>query len=119
MLFLQVLTQARYLPQRLIDLAMRISRLILLLFVTAQAFDGVFTYVAVSAVGTHAESNQVLVFWMALIGTGPALVLAKTVAVAAGAFVYHRGLYGLLAGLTVLYAAAAIGPWMYVYASWP
>jgi hypothetical protein len=98
---------------------MRLSRLVLLLFLVAQAFDGVFTYVAVSAVGPHAESNQLLVFWMALIGAGPALFLAKSVAVAAGAFVYHRGLYGLLAGLTALYAAAAIGPWLYVYASWP
>jgi len=98
---------------------MRASRVILLLFLTAQAFDGVFTYVAVTAVGTHAESNQLLVFWMALIGAGPALILAKAVAIAAGAFVYHRGLHGLLAGLTVLYAAVAIGPWIYVYARWP
>jgi hypothetical protein len=98
---------------------MRLSRLILLLFLAAQAFDGVFTYVAVSAVGPHAESNQFLVFWMALIGAGPALLIAKSVAVAAGTFVYHRGLYGLLAGLTALYAAAAIGPWLYVYTSWP
>jgi len=54
-----------------------------------------------------------------LIGAGPALILAKAVAIAAGAFVYHRGLHGLLAGLTVLYAAVAIGPWIYVYARWP
>jgi hypothetical protein len=98
---------------------MRVSRLVLLLFVAAQAFDGVFTYVAVSAVGTHAESNTLLAMWMTLIGPGPALVLAKSIAVAAGAFVYHRGLHGLLAGLTAIYAAAAIGPWLYVYLSWP
>lgn len=98
---------------------MRLSRLTLVLFLVAQALDGVFTYVAVDAVGTHAESNQFLVFWMALIGAGPALVLAKSVAALAGTFVYQRGLHGLLAGLTALYAAAAIGPWLYVYARWP
>jgi hypothetical protein len=99
--------------------ALRLSRLVLLLFLAAQAFDGVFTYVAVTAVGTHAESNQFLVFWMALIGAGPTLLVAKSLAIAAGAFVYHRGLYVVLAGLTALYAAVAIGPWLYVYAQWP
>jgi hypothetical protein len=98
---------------------MRFSRVILLLFLAAQAFDGVFTYVAVSAVGTRAESNALLVTWMGLIGPGPALFLAKSIAILAGAFVYRRGLHGLLAGLTVVYAAAAIGPWLYVYVYWP
>jgi hypothetical protein len=98
---------------------MRFSRLILVLFLAAQAFDGVFTYVAVNAVGTHAESNALLASWMTMIGPGPALFLAKGIAVAAGTFVYRRGLHGLLAGLTAIYAAAAIGPWLYVYVSWP
>lgn len=98
---------------------MRLSRLVLLLFLAAQAFDGVFTYVAVTAVGTHAESNRFLVACMALFGPGPALLLAKSVAAAAGTFVHQRGLHMLLAGLTVLYVAVAIGPWLYVYVSWP
>lgn len=101
------------------NVAVRLSRLVLLLFLVAQAFDGVFTYVAVSAVGTRAESNAFLAFFMTLIGPGPALFLAKSIAIAAGAFVYKRGLHGLLAGLTALYAGAAIGPWLYVYVSWP
>jgi hypothetical protein len=98
---------------------MRVSRVILLLFLAAQAFDGVFTYVAVNAVGTTAESNVLLAAWMTILGPGLALLLAKGLAVLAGAFVYRRGLHGLLAGLTVLYAAVAIAPWLYVYASWP
>jgi hypothetical protein len=98
---------------------MRFSRLVLLIFLAAQAFDGVFTYVAVNAVGLHAESNHILVFWMTLLGPGVALLIAKTVAMAAGTFVYQRGLHTLLAVLTAVYAAVAIGPWLYVYTSWP
>jgi hypothetical protein len=56
---------------------------------------------------------------MTLLGPGLALFIAKAVAMAAGAFVYHRGLHTLLAVLTLLYAVVAIGPWLYVYTSWP
>lgn len=97
----------------------KISRLVLLLFLAAQLCDGVFTYVAVSAVGIHAEGNALLATWMGLVGPGTALLAAKTVAALAGLLVYWRGLHGLLAGLTAFYAAAAVGPWMLVYASWP
>jgi len=99
--------------------AMRVSRLVLLLFLVAQAFDGLFTYVAVSAVGTHAEGNLFLATWMDLVGPGPTLFAAKLVAATAGVFVYYRGLHRLLAGLTVLYGLAAIGPWLLVYRTWP
>ena len=58
----------------MIRMAVRLSRLVLMLFLAAQAFDGVFTYVAVNAVGTRAESNAFLAFFMTLIGPGPALM---------------------------------------------
>lgn len=99
--------------------AMRVSRLVLLLFLVAQLFDGLFTYVAVSAVGTRAEGNFILATWMNLVGPGPTLFVAKLVAATAGVFVYYRGLHGLLAGLTVLYGLVAIGPWLVVYRAWP
>jgi hypothetical protein len=99
--------------------AMRVSRLVLLLFLVAQLFDGVFTYVAVSAVGTHAEGNIFLSTWMGLVGPGPTLFAAKLVAAMAGVFVYYRGMHRLLAGLTALYGLVAIGPWLLVYRAWP
>ncbi len=99
--------------------AMRVSRLVLLLFLAAQLFDGLFTYVAVSAVGTHAEGNVILAAWMNLLGPGPTLFAAKLVAAAAGVFVYTRGMHRLLAGLTALYGLMAIGPWLVVYRTWP
>jgi hypothetical protein len=98
---------------------MRGSRVVLLLFLVAQMFDGLFTYVAVNAVGTHVEGNAFLAAWMNLIGPGPTLVTAKCVAALAGVFVYYRGMHNLLAGLTALYGLAAIGPWLFVYQTWP
>ena len=98
---------------------MRVSRLVLLLFLVAQVCDGLFTYVAVNAVGLHAEGNLLLSSWMALAGPGPVLFVAKLVAAAAGVFVYARGLHLTLAGLTLFYAFAAVGPWLVVYRQWP
>lgn len=98
---------------------MRVSRLVLLLFLVAQVCDGLFTYVAVSAVGLHAEGNLLLSFWMALAGPGWVLLVAKLVAAGAGVFVYTRGLHRTLAGLTLFYVVAAVGPWLVVYRQWP
>lgn len=98
---------------------MRVSRLVLLLFLGAQLLDGLFTYVAVIAVGTHAEGNLLLAAWMDLLGPGPTLFGAKLVAASAGVFVYYCGMHRLLAGLTVLYGLVAIGPWLFVYRTWP
>ena len=98
---------------------MRLSRLGLLLFCVAQLADGLFTYAAVSAFGTGVERNLVLAVWMALVGPGTTLVVAKGVALAAGLLVYRYGLHGLLAGLTTLYAVVAVGPWIHIYATWP
>ena len=101
------------------SVAMRVSRLVLLLFLVAQLFDGLFTYVAVSAVGTQAEGNMILAAWMNLVGPGPTLLAAKLVAASAGVFVYYRGMHRLLATLTALYGLVAIGPWLIVYRAWP
>jgi hypothetical protein len=99
--------------------AVRPARLVLLLFLVAQLCDGVFTYVAVSAVGLAAEGNLILAAWMGWAGPGATLVVAKLLATAAGLFVYMRGLHGVLAGLTAFYTAAAVGPWLFVFANWP
>ena len=101
------------------SIAMRVSRLVLLLFLVAQLFDGLFTYVAVSAVGTQAEGNLILATWMNLVGPGPTLFAAKLVAATAGVFVYYRGMHRLLASLTAMYGLMAIGPWLVVYQTWP
>ena len=90
------------------------SRLMLLLFLTAQGFDGLFTY-TVHAYGVHAEGNVLIVTWMALVGPGAALFGAKAVAGACGLLLYARGLHRTLSLLTILYVIGAIGPWLIVY----
>ena len=94
------------------------TRLVLLLFVALQGFDGLFTYFAVNALGIGVEGNRLLASVMASLGPLPALVVAKTVAAAAGLLLYARGWHGTLASVTVFYALAAIGPWLLVYVTW-
>ena len=91
------------------------SRLMLLLFLTVQGFDGLFTYIAVHAYGVHAEGNVLIATWMALVGPGAALFGAKVVAGACGLLLYARGLHRTLSLLTILYVIGAIGPWLMVY----
>lgn len=91
---------------------MSASRLVLLLFIVTQAWDGIFTWVAIDAHGLAAEGNAILVSWMSLIGPTPTLLVAKIGAAAGGVLLYRRGVHGILAGLTVLYAVSAIGPWI-------
>jgi hypothetical protein len=93
---------------------MRPTRLVLLLFLTAQACDGLFTYVAVSAFGLAAEGNVLMATWMALVGPAAALLGAKALAAACGVLLYIKGVHRTLALLTLFYALGAVGPWMVV-----
>jgi hypothetical protein len=95
---------------------MLLSRVVLLLFLAAQAFDGIFTYAGVRAYGLAAEGNALIATWMALIGPAPALFGAKLLAAACGILLYVRGVHRTLALLTILYALGAIAPWMLVFA---
>ena len=94
---------------------MVVSRVMLLLFLTAQGFDGLFTYTAVQAYGLHAEGNILIATWMALVGPAAALFGAKAVAGACGVLLYARGLHRTLSLLTMVYLVAAIGPWLMVF----
>ena len=90
------------------------AHLILAMFIVTQAYDGLFTYVAVHAYGVVAEGNLLLATWIHLIGAGPAIIGAKLLACACGVLLYALGVRRALLGLTVFYAAAAIGPWLFV-----
>ncbi len=94
---------------------MVLSRVMLLVFLAAQAFDGVFTYVGVQAYGPAAEGNMLIATWMSLVGPAPALVGAKALAGACGILLYARGVHRTLALLTMLYVVGAIGPWLIVF----
>jgi len=98
-----------------LDAAMVATRIVLLLFLLAQACDGAFTYTAVRANGIAAEGNMVLATWMALVGPFPTLLVAKMVAGGGGVLLYTRGIHRTLALLTLLYLLGAIGPWIAVF----
>jgi hypothetical protein len=98
-------------------MAVSASRLTLALFLVAQVYDGIFTYVAVGVLGTGIEANTVLATWMQLVGPGAALLGAKTAACLCGLLLYSRGIHRGLLVLTIFYAVAAIGPWLIFYRS--
>jgi hypothetical protein len=92
-------------------------RLILLVFLLAQVFDGLLTYAAVAWLGVVGEGNLLLASAMKVAGPGPALFAAKMVASACGLLLYVRGFYAILGVLTCLYFLAAITPWLMVFHS--
>jgi hypothetical protein len=92
-------------------------RLILLVFLVLQVFDGVLTYVAVAMLGVVSEGNVLLATAMHFAGAGPALFGAKTLAAACGILLYFRGFHGILGILTGLYLVGAITPWLMVFHS--
>jgi hypothetical protein len=91
------------------------SRIVLLLFLLAQACDGIFTYSAVHTYGVAAEGNVLLATWMALVGPFATLFVAKGIAAGGGLLLYFRGVHRTLALLTAFYAVGAIGPWIMVF----
>jgi hypothetical protein len=92
-------------------------RIILLVFLLLQVFDGVLTYTAVAWLGVVGEGNVLLATAMNLAGAGPTLLAAKTIAAACGVLLYVRGFYVVLGALTGLYLFAAITPWLMVFHS--
>lgn len=91
------------------------SRLILPVFLIAQAFDGIFTYLGVHTFGLVAEGNLLLATWMGLVGAGPAIIGAKVMAAGCGLVLYSLGVHRVLLGLTLFYGVAAIAPWLIVF----
>jgi hypothetical protein len=99
-----------------LELEMRPSpRLVLLIFLITQIFDGLLTYTAVAVLGVVEEGNVLLATAMDAAGAGPALVGAKSLAAACGVLLYARGLYLVLGALTLLYMLGAITPWLFVF----
>ena len=92
-----------------------VPRLTLALFLVAQVFDGIFTYVAIGIHGPEVEGNALLAAWIVLVGPAAALIAAKTAASLCGVLLYVRGIHRGLLIMTILYAVAAIGPWMLFY----
>jgi hypothetical protein len=84
----------------------------LVVFLIAQALDGVLTYVGVSTYGRGMEGNPALLWLMAAVGQGPALAMAKTLAGGFGIALHLNAGHRIIAVLTIFYIAAAVVPWI-------
>ena len=86
--------------------------LALVLFLLAQASDGVLTYVGISTFGASIEANPLIGWLMATIGHGPALAAAKLTASTFGIALHLIDVHRALAALAVFYIAVAVVPWI-------
>jgi uncharacterized membrane protein len=84
---------------------------VLVAFLLAQAFDGVFTYVGVSLYGPDIEGNPLVAWLMATIGEGAGLATAKVTAGFFGILLHVSGVHRVVALLTLFYLVVAIAPW--------
>jgi hypothetical protein len=85
--------------------------LVIVVFVTAQILDGMFTYLGIKFFGPTIEANPLL-FWMIhTVGEIPALAAAKGLALGLGAFLHLASVHRVVAVLAGLYIAAAVIPW--------
>jgi len=84
----------------------------LFVFLLAQCFDGVFTYVGVVSFGVAIEANPLIAALMVYMGHGMALVGAKAVAGLLGIALHIRGVHSAVAVLAVFYLAVAVLPWI-------
>lgn len=84
----------------------------LLVFLIAQASDGVLTYVGVSTYGLHIEANPLIGWLMSLIGQGAALATAKVAAGFFGIALHLSAVHRAVAILAAFYLAVAVFPWV-------
>jgi hypothetical protein len=84
---------------------------VLLVFLLAQCFDGVFTYVGVLSFGIGIEANPLITTLMGYLGHGLALLTAKSVAALLGIGLHLRQVHAAVALLAVFYVLIAVAPW--------
>jgi len=86
--------------------------LVLIAFLLAQCFDGVFTYIGVVTYGVGIEANPLLAMLMGMFGHGATLTGAKLLAASLGIALHMQRVHGAVAILAVFYFFVAIFPWM-------
>ena len=84
----------------------------LVLFLLAQAGDGVLTYVGVTLYGSQMEGNPLIRWLMSALGDGPALTTAKLTACAFGITLHVFAVHKTIALLTTFYFLVAVLPWV-------
>jgi len=90
----------------------RFGDAVIVLFLLAQAADGVMTYVGVTTLDVNIEANPLLASLMVMFGQGTAVAGAKLVAAGLGISLHLVGVHRILAILTGIYMVGAVLPWM-------
>jgi hypothetical protein len=86
--------------------------LAVLVFLLAQASDGVLTYIGVSTYGPGVEGNPLIAWLMDALGEGPGLATAKLTAGGFGVALHVAGVHRAVAILAAFYVVVAIAPWV-------
>ena len=86
----------------------------LLVFLLAQALDGVLTYIGVSTYGLHVEGNPIIGWMMVAMGQCPALAAAKLTAGFFGVVLHLTAVHRAVALLAGFYLIVAVVPWLVV-----
>jgi hypothetical protein len=94
----------------------RFGDFVVLAFLVVQALDGALTYVGLATIGRVVEGNPLVAGLMASFGLGVGLAGAKLFAVSLGIGLHLFGTHRLVACLTAFYFAAAVAPWVAVFA---
>jgi uncharacterized membrane protein len=90
----------------------RLGDFVLVAFLLAQCFDGVFTYIGVATYGLAIEANPLMHALMTHLGDGLALAVSKSIAAGLGICLHVRQVHSVVALLALLYGVAAIVPWL-------
>jgi uncharacterized membrane protein len=90
----------------------RTGNLVVIVFLMAQACDGVLTYVGISQYGPHIEANPLIGWLMGTMGQGLALAATKAAAGAFGIALHLTAVHRVLAVLAGFYLIVAILPWI-------
>jgi uncharacterized protein DUF5658 len=86
---------------------------VIVLFLLAQALDGIFTYLGIAAFGLS-EGNPLIAYSFRHAGVGPGLTMAKLLAVSCSMLLHLLEMHRTLGLLTLLYLSLAILPWSYL-----
>jgi hypothetical protein len=90
----------------------RQAPIVLAVFIITQVLDGALTYWGVNKFGLDVESNTWLASLMESMGAGPALLAAKTLAVACGVVLFSTTSFRVLAVATGWCLGFAVVPWL-------
>ena len=90
----------------------------LVMFLLAQALDGVLTYVGVSTFGLRMEGNPFVGWLMSSMGEAAGLATAKLAAGFFGVALHLSAVHKTVALLTVFYVAVAVAPWVAILYYW-